>query len=181
MKQYSISKLAKEFGLSRSTLLHYDSIGLLKPATRTISNYRVYTNAEYEKLHQINSLRSTGISLDQIRQIIDSDNTGVTDILHKRIDQINNEIKKLRFQQNVIAKLLNNDEMLKSARIVTKDMWIAILASAGLDEKGMHKWHTEFELSAPEAHQDFLESVGLSDEEINNIRKWSKKENITAT
>ncbi len=175
MKQYSISQLAGEFGLSRSTLLHYDTIGLLKPATRTASNYRLYTEDEYERLHRINSLRRTGISLGQIRELIDSDSTNVANVLHKRLDQINTEIKKLRFQQNIIARILNNEALLKSTRIITKDMWVNLLASAGLDEKGMWKWHMEFELSAPEAHQDFLESIGLSAEEINSIRKWSKK------
>ncbi len=175
MKQYSISQLAREFGLSRSALLHYDAVGLLKPATRTAANYRIYTDKEYARLRRICSLRDTGISLEDIRRIIDSDNTAVADILHERINRINNEIKALRIQQNFIARLLGNEELLKSARILTKDMWVKLLASAGLDENGMHKWHREFESSAPEAHRDFLESLGLPDEEIRNIRLWSGK------
>lgn len=175
MRQYSISQLAGKFGLTRSTLLHYDSVGLLKPATRTAAGYRVYTDKEYERLRRITSLRSTGISLEQIRQIIDSDNTSVVGILHRRIDQINYEINSLRFQQNIIVRLLDNEGLLKSARIITKDMWVGLLESAGLDESGMRKWHMEFESAAPEAHRDFLQSIGLSAEEINSIKGWSKK------
>lgn len=175
MKQYSISQLAKKFGLSRSTLLHYDSIGILKPATRTDANYRIYTDKDYDRLQRICSLRRTGISLEHIREIIDSDNTAVVGILQKRIDQINSEIQNLRCQQNVIVKLLGDEGLSKSTRIITKDMWVALLASAGLDEKGMRQWHMEFEQSMPEGHQDFLESLGLCAEEISNIRKWSKK------
>lgn len=175
IKYYSISQLAKEFGLTRSTLLHYDSVSLLKPITRTSSNYRVYTDKEYARLQRIVSLRSTGISLEQIRQIIDSDKSAVGEILHQRVDQINIEIKNLRFQQQFIVTLLNNEGLLKSTRILTKDIWVDLLKSAGLDEDGMHRWHMEFERSAPEAHRDFLESLGLSSEEIANIRNWSKK------
>lgn len=142
---------------------------------RTDANYRVYTNKDYERLQRICSLRSTGISLDHIREVIDSDKTAVTGILQKRIDQINNEIQNLRFQQNIIVKLLGDEGLLKSTRIVTKDMWVGLLKSVGLDEKGMRNWHIEFEQSMPEAHQDFLESLGLYAEEISNIRKWSKK------
>ncbi|MGD9211714.1 MAG: MerR family transcriptional regulator [Desulfobacteraceae bacterium] len=176
MKQYSISQLAGKFGLTRSTLLYYDSVGLLKPAARTAAGYRIYTDREYNILRRITSLRSTGISLDQIREIINSNNTSTADILHRRIDQINDEINALRFQQNIIIKLLDNEGLINSARIITKDMWVNILKSAGLDENGMHKWHMEFEATAPEAHQDFLESIGLSAEEIINIRDWSKKD-----
>ncbi|MCB2182396.1 MAG: MerR family transcriptional regulator [Desulfobulbaceae bacterium] len=174
MKQYSISQLAKKFGLSRSTLLHYDSVDLLKPTLRTDANYRVYTQKDSERLQRICSLRSTGISLEDIRHIIDSDNTAVAGILQKRIDQINTEMQKLRLQQNVIIKLLGDDELLKSTKIITKAVWVGLLQSAGLDENGMRKWHMEFERSMPEGHQDFLESLGLHAEEINDIRKWSQ-------
>ncbi len=175
MKQYSISQLAKKFGLSRSTLLYYDSVGLLKPAMRTDANYRVYTDKDYGRLQRICSLRSTGISLEHIRQIIDSDNTTIAGILQKRIDQINYKIQELRFQQNIIVKLLEDEGLLQSTRIMTKDMWVALLQSVGLDDDGMRNWHMEFEQSMPEAHQDFLESLRLDGEEIRNIRDWSKK------
>lgn len=174
MKQYSISQLAGEFGLSRSTLLYYDSVGLLKPETRTGANYRVYTEHDYKRLHRICSLRCTGISLEQIRQIMDSDHTAAADILHGRIDQINLEIKALRSQQQVIVRLLGNEGLLKSTRIMTKDRWVELLKAAGLDGTGMHQWHMEFERSAPEAHADFLESLGISAEEIARIRAWAK-------
>jgi len=44
MKTYSISKLARACGRSRSTLLYYDRLGLLKPSGRTGSGYRYYTD-----------------------------------------------------------------------------------------------------------------------------------------
>ena len=174
MTHYSISQLSKKFGLSRSTLLHYDAIGLLKPAMRTAANYRVYTDKDYERLQRICSLRSTGISLKHIQALIDSRNIAFSGILQKRIDHINDEIQNLRSQQHVILKFLGDEGLLKSTRVVTKEMWVGFLESAGLDEEGMHNWHIEFERSMPEAHQDFLESLGLNADEILHIRKWSK-------
>lgn len=175
MKQYSISQLAKKFGLSRSTLLHYDAIGLLKPTMRTASKYRVYTEKDRKRLHQICSLRSTGISLEQIRNIIETDHSAFAGILQNRIDQINHEIQRLRLQQRLIAKLLGDVGLhTSSTRTLTKQVWVTLLSSAGLDEKGMRQWHIEFERSMPEGHQDFLESLGLSADEISKIRGWSK-------
>jgi hypothetical protein len=49
-----------------------------------------------------------------------------------------------------------------------------MLRSAGLDDAGMRAWHIEFEKHSPEAHQDFLESIGISPDEISVIRNQSK-------
>src|SRR5262245_19662656 len=53
MKTYSISRLARAFGLSRSTLLYYDRIGLLAPSGRTGSGYRSYSEKDYRQLERI--------------------------------------------------------------------------------------------------------------------------------
>ncbi|MEN8133472.1 MAG: MerR family DNA-binding transcriptional regulator [Pseudomonadota bacterium] len=77
---FTIGQIGKRFGISRSTLLYYDAIGLLRPSGRSTANYRLYTE----------------------------------------------------------------DDMLR--------------------------WHTEFERLSPEAHQDFLEALGLPETEIRDIR-----------
>jgi hypothetical protein len=44
----------------------------------------------------------------------------------------------------------------------------------GLDEDTMMKWHRVFETRHPEAHQGFLEWLGLPAGEIQRIRSKSK-------
>ncbi|MFO0552482.1 MAG: hypothetical protein U0271_29100 [Polyangiaceae bacterium] len=39
----------------------------------------------------------------------------------------------------------------------------------------MHRWHVEFERLSPEAHRDFLESLGLPHAEVARIRDWSRR------
>ena len=39
---YSVSRLGRRYGLSRSTLLYYDRIGLLSASARSAAGYRVY-------------------------------------------------------------------------------------------------------------------------------------------
>jgi hypothetical protein len=51
-----------------------------------------------------------------------------------------------------------------------------MLSAAGLDEDGMRQWHQEFENRAPQAHQAFLRSLGISQSEIRRIRNWSKNQ-----
>ena len=56
MKSYSITALAREQGLSRSTLLYYDRIDLLRPQSRSEANYRCYGEEQRQRLGQIGAL-----------------------------------------------------------------------------------------------------------------------------
>jgi hypothetical protein len=59
--------------------------------------------------------------------------------------------------------------------MVTKERWVAIMKSAGFSDDDMHRWHAEFEKSAPEEHQEFLEFLHIPAAELNQIREWSRK------
>jgi DNA-binding transcriptional MerR regulator len=65
---------AKEFaeraGVTVRTLHIYDREGLLEPATRTESNYRLYGEDQLERLEQILALRFVGFGLDRIKELL---------------------------------------------------------------------------------------------------------------
>jgi DNA-binding transcriptional MerR regulator len=172
---YTIGKLTKKFGLSRSALLYYDSIGLFSPSGRSSSNYRTYTEKDHDRLEQICTYRRTGLPLNDIGKIMKTRHkSGVAPFLEKRLDILNREIRDLRNQQHFIVKLLKNDRALSKIRIMDKESWIKLLETAGLDRSARDKWHAEFERLAPDAHQDFLESLGIPANEVALIRKWSR-------
>lgn len=173
---YTIGKLARVSGLSRSTLLYYDSIGLFSPAGRNSSNYRTYTEADRDRLEQICTYRRAGLSLSDISRILKTrGRRGVIPILEKRLDTLNSEIRALRSQQHFIVRLLRNDRAISRIRVMDKESWIGLLESAGLDEAARDRWHTEFERLAPDAHRDFLESLGIPAKEAALIRKYSRE------
>jgi hypothetical protein len=58
----------------------------------------------------------------------------------------------------------------------TKEKWVSIMNAAGFEEADMHRWHVEFERSAPDEHQEFLEFLHIPKEEIASIREWSRDE-----
>ncbi|MCX6628894.1 MAG: hypothetical protein NTW28_14840 [Candidatus Solibacter sp.] len=58
--------------------------------------------------------------------------------------------------------------------MVTKEKSTAVLRAAGLTEEDMRKLHAEFEKSAPNEHQEFLEFLHIPEEEIRSIREWSR-------
>ena len=56
-------------GVSVRTLHHYDSIGLLKPATITESGYRLYDDTSLKKLQSILLFRELEFPLKEIEKI----------------------------------------------------------------------------------------------------------------
>ena len=69
---YSIGEMARLSGLPAKTLRYYDDIGLLSPARRQGSgDYRFYTREQLEQVLLLQSLKSLGMSLRQIRQEFD--------------------------------------------------------------------------------------------------------------
>ena len=171
---FTIGKLAKKYALSRSTLLYYDSIGLLSPSGRSEPNYRLYSDKDLQKMDRIKLFRSTGLSLESIAVLLEKEGSELDVTLEHRLVAINSEIQKLRNQQKVILKVLEVENFEVNTRVITKETWVALLKAAGLDDAGMKNWHIEFEKTSPEGHQDFLESIGIEEDEVAEIREWSR-------
>jgi DNA-binding transcriptional MerR regulator len=68
--------MAKQAGVKVSTLRYYDARGLLSPAYRTESGYRLYTPDQLERLRFIQEAKRLGLSLRQIAQILQSSDAG---------------------------------------------------------------------------------------------------------
>lgn len=170
---FTVGKLARQFGLSRTTLLYYDEIGLLVPSQRSASNYRLYSERDRTRLANICRFRETGLSLLAIKEILDSSDPDLVQVLETRLDNLNKEINRLRNQQHVIITILKNKKLLKKTRFMDRKRWTDLLQLAGLDERARHKWHHEFEKMSGEAHRDFLEQIGFSNTEIKRLKQWA--------
>lgn len=66
-----IGELAAELGLNPKTIRYYESIGLLPPPRRTAARYRLYGEADRQRLRFIRKARAIGLTLAEIREILD--------------------------------------------------------------------------------------------------------------
>lgn len=57
--------------------------------------------------------------------------------------------------------------------MVNKKRWVEIMDAAGFDDAAKKRWHASFEKMEPDAHREFLESLGMAPEEIAKVRAWS--------
>lgn len=172
---FSVGQLAKQYRISRTTLLYYDSIGLLKPTKRTSSGYRQYSLEDSERLRQIMAYRQTGLSLDAISDMLITSDYGITSILFKRLGEINGEIAALREQQDFILKVLRSKALPEKEDPLTSSVWNQVLHDAGITVENATDWHRAFELSSPEQHHAFLRGFGFSDQEIDAVIEWTRQ------
>jgi DNA-binding transcriptional MerR regulator/SAM-dependent methyltransferase len=172
MKTYRITELGRCFGLSRSTILYYDRIGLLRPSGRTQAGYRIYTHDDLARLERICYFRDAGLSLAEIARLLE--NADDTPILERRLREIGREIGALKSQQRLITGMLRTVAAGFDGSGLDKDLWLSLQKACGLDETALKRWHIEFERRAPGAHHDFLLSLGLNEKEAIQVRMLTK-------
>jgi DNA-binding transcriptional MerR regulator len=171
----TVTRLARACHLARSTVLYYESIGLLKRPGRTSGNYRLYTEKDLDRLRQICAYRNSGLTLADIRSLLDAPHTAsAAEVLRRRMVELGKAIEQLREHQQAIARLLQIKSFTRRSSMVTKEKWVAVMRSAGFTDDDMHRWHAEFEKSAPGEHQEFLEFLHIPPAEISKIRDWSR-------
>jgi len=171
----TVSKLARCCGLSRSTILYYERLGLLRRAPRTQGNYRTYTDADLARLRQIRAYRDAGLKLEDVRRLLDERSNDAAAVLKRRLLELDREVVVLREHQQAILRLLRARGANWRKEVMTKEKWVSILKGAGFSEENMMRWHQQFEKSAPEEHQEFLQYLRIPPEEIKHIREVSRK------
>jgi DNA-binding transcriptional MerR regulator len=170
----TVTNLARSCNLARSTVLYYESIGLLTRPRRSAGNYRVYSEKDLDRLRQICTYRDAGVTLADIRSILESPGGNAAAVLRRRLTELSAGIERLREHQRAIARLLQTTDRFRRLPVVTKEKFVSVLRASGFSEEDMHRLHTEFESSAPNEHQEFLEFLHIPEAEIRSIREWSR-------
>lgn len=108
-ERYTIGELAKLSGVSVRRIRFYSDTGLLPPATRTYSNYRVYSADDVARLDLIRALRDIGLGLAVIRKIL-SRRLSLTDVLTMRLRALEAEIASQRRVAAVLRATLKTPD-----------------------------------------------------------------------
>ncbi len=167
----TVGRLARRFGLSRSTLLYYHRIGLLVPSRGGDGEYRYYSPADTRRLAKIMRYREAGVPLADIRFILEGPEDKLATVLERRLEELNTEIARLREQQRVIAGLLKTEAAHQRIAVMNRTRWTELLEAAGFSDEDMRRWHADFERSDSDAHREFLQFLCIPDSEIEEIQR----------
>lgn len=106
-----IGELANTTGTTPKTLRFYEDVGLLTPAGRTAAGYRTFTADAVDRLNFIRRGRSAGLTLAQIREVIELRDAGATpcqhvkDLLDARLTDLDRQIAELQALRETVAHL----------------------------------------------------------------------------
>ncbi len=106
---WTVGKAAQAAGVSAKAVRLYEAKGLLPEARRTQAGYRAYTDDEITVLRFIRQAKTLGLSLGEIRDILDLHRGGTTPCPHvvallgQRIREIDRTITELRQLRHALA------------------------------------------------------------------------------
>lgn len=66
-----IGEVTRRSGVSARMLRHYEALGLVQPTGRTGAGYREYSSEDIRRIFHVESLRSLGLSLRDVRRALD--------------------------------------------------------------------------------------------------------------
>ena len=106
-----IGELAEQVGVTTKTVRYYESLGLLPPAKRTPSGYRSYDGAALDRLRFVRDAQATGLSLTEIRSIVELKVQGerscahTRELLHRHLDDLDRQIERLQAARSALVEL----------------------------------------------------------------------------
>ncbi len=102
----TVGRTADLVGVSVRTLHHWDAIGLVHPSDRTYAGYRVYSDTDVARIHQVLVYRELGFSLAHIAQILAAPHTDATDHLQRQRDALTDQIARLQAMVEAVDHML---------------------------------------------------------------------------
>ena len=65
-----VSEVGRRTGLTRKALRHYEAMGLVEPAVRTASGYRLYDGEALRRIELVNRAKVLGLSLAEAKEFL---------------------------------------------------------------------------------------------------------------
>lgn len=122
---FSIGELARRTGLSQRAIHYYESFGLLAPVEREGRGYRYYDESSEQRLNKIGQLKRIGLTLEEIRDVIDlyfSDGTivegkrKVLSILRGHLRETEAKLDELsEFRRDLLANIERIEQLVLEA------------------------------------------------------------------
>ena len=110
----TIGAVAKRAGVNIQTVFYYERRGILAPADRTPSGYRLYEETAVDALRFIKNAQSLGFSLDEIKRLMGLRvrRPGVALAVRRkaqsRLEVIRGKIAKLRSMEKALQGLIRS-------------------------------------------------------------------------
>lgn len=103
-------QLARQAGVSRDTLRHYERKGLLMPAGRTSNGYRYYRPESLGRVRLVRAALSIGFSLEELARILCARDRGlapckeVRELAGRKLKALEAQLRELQAWRNQLRR-----------------------------------------------------------------------------
>jgi DNA-binding transcriptional MerR regulator len=121
-----IQEVAAEIGVTTRTIRYYEEIGLLRPAARSVGDYRLYDESDVQRIRYIRELRDVaGFSLAEVEQMLEDEEARARNrviyrstedvavrrrIVTENLERANRTVVTLRAKQDRLAGMIEAAE-----------------------------------------------------------------------
>lgn len=151
-------------GITPRMVRHYHTSGLLPPATRSESNYRLYTDRDVQHLQRIVALKKQGFQLSHIRKLLetearDSEVDSLRPMLQQQYQSVMQQLGRLRRTASALEGLLGRDRHCQTiqAEAIAQLRHLEVETSDGLDV--LEKLWLAFDAATDNHPEAFTESL----------------------
>ncbi len=133
-----IGEFAKRSGVTVKTLLHYDKIQLLQPSFKTEAGYRIYCDEDLVRLQQITTLKFIGLSLEEIKQLINENGENIGNIINVQTRALE---EKKNHIESVIAALNKAERQIENKSLLDVQQLIDIIKITNMETRAKQRFN----------------------------------------
>lgn len=111
---FNIGEASEASGVSAKMIRHYEQIGLIPPANRTFTNYRIYSTDDVHTLQFIKRARTLGFSMKQIAVLLNlwqdkgRSSAQAKHLALEHVTELEAKIRELQAMSNALKELADH-------------------------------------------------------------------------
>jgi len=156
-----IGEFAKRSGITIKTLRHYDKIGLLQPFLKTEAGYRIYCEEDFIKLQQITTLKFIGLSLEEIKQLINEKGGNLESIINVQTKALE---EKKQHIENVITALYKAQKKIENNCFLDTEQLIDIIKITNMETRAKQRFNNASKQYVTDSYYWRAKTAGLMNE-----------------
>lgn len=106
----TVKAAADETGLTVKGIRFYEKIGLIRPSARSPAGYRLYSEEDLARLHQIHFYREQKFSLEDIDAILNDPDADLRSYLKRQFFSVEDQIRELERVRDTLDRVLRESD-----------------------------------------------------------------------
>jgi DNA-binding transcriptional MerR regulator len=170
MHTFTVGELARRTAVTVRTLHHYEKLGLLVPSARTASGHRRYEPGDVIRLHRIVTLKSLGVPLREIAELLNAEPGGLLEALRAQRAAL---LERRAELDTAIARIDALENRVRDGGEPTRDDFEALMETISMEHQ--MNWGRRYltEVRGMTADEADAQMRSTPPEHLEGTRRWA--------